>query len=118
MLIPIWFLLILNLLLTSYLVYLIFKKYQKPIANQKETISIPSAVTKLNLIRFNPFDDLGSDQSFILALLDQTNSGVIITSLHHRNFTRIYAKPIKNGEGDGITLSKEEKSAIFKTINR
>jgi len=112
----IWFLLILNLLVTSYLVFLILKKFQK---NQTQVLQpTENHNLKLNLVRFNPFDDLGSDQSFILSMLDQNNSGVIITSLHHRNFTRIYAKPIKLGEGDGITLSKEEKSAILKTINR
>jgi len=112
----IWFLLVLNLLVTSYLIFLILKKYKKVPA--QVSTSVDNHNLKLNLVRFNPFDDLGSDQSFILSLLDQNNSGVIITSLHHRNFTRIYAKPIKLGEGDGITLSKEEKSAILKTINR
>lgn len=72
----------------------------------------------MNLIRFNPFDDIGGNQSFILVLLDKDNSGIILTSLHHRSFSRIYAKPIKNGQGDNITLSKEEKSAILKTISR
>jgi len=71
---------------------------------------------KIGITRFNPFDDVGGDQSFILSILDKNNSGAIITSLHNRDITRIYAKPIKNGAGDNITLSKEEKSAIVKTI--
>ena len=60
---------------------------------------------------------MGGDQSFILVMLDNTNSGVIITSLHSRDVTRIYAKAIKNGGGEDSTLSKEEKAAVAKTIN-
>lgn len=71
---------------------------------------------KINILRFNPFGDIGGDQSFILTILDQNGSGVALTSLHNRDITRIYAKPIKNGQGDNITLSKEEKLAIVKTI--
>ena len=71
---------------------------------------------KLNITRFNPFDDMGGNQSFILTLLNQANSGVVLTSLHNRDITRLYAKPIKNGEGDNVTLSKDEKLAIVKTI--
>jgi hypothetical protein len=71
---------------------------------------------KLNITRFNPFDDMGGNQSFILTLLDHTNSGVVLTSLHNRDVTRLYAKSIKNGEGDNVTLSKDEKLAIVKTI--
>ncbi len=71
---------------------------------------------KINVLRFNPFEDIGGDQSFILTILNHKNNGVVVTSLHNRDLTRIYAKPIKNGEGDNITLSKEEKLAIVKTI--
>jgi len=72
---------------------------------------------KINLHRFNPFEELGGDQSFILCLLDNTNSGVIITSLHNRDSTRVYAKAIKNGQSDSMALSKEETKALAKTIN-
>ena len=75
------------------------------------------AITKVKLVRYNPFAEIGGDQSFILVLLDNHNSGVIITSLHNRGFTRIYSKTIKNGESESATLSKEEKTAIFKVIN-
>jgi hypothetical protein len=98
-----------------YLAYLILKKYRNPVSENLPTVNV-SGIQKVGLFRYNPFDDLGSDQSFSLSILDSTNSGVILTSLHHRNFTRIYAKPIKNGEGDSITLSNEEKSAIVKAI--
>lgn len=75
------------------------------------------SISKVKLVRYNPFAEIGGDQSFILILLDNHNSGVIITSLHNRGFTRIYSKTIKNGESESATLSKEEKTAILKVIN-
>lgn len=102
-----------NLLGLSYLTYIVYKK--NSYKNKVAISNIPANV-KINLNRFNPFDDLGGDQSFVLCLLDQNNSGVVVTSLHNRDNTRLYAKPIKDGEGQNISLSKEEKSAIFKTI--
>ena len=104
----------LNTLGLLYLAYLILKKYRKSDSGNLSTLV--TGIQKVGLFRYNPFDDLGSDQSFSLSILDSTNSGVILTSLQHRNFTRIYAKPVKNGEGDSITLSNEEKSAIVKAI--
>ena len=55
------------------------------------------AIGKQALIRFNPFGDTGGDQSFVLALLDNHNNGVIISSVHARTGTRVYAKEITNG---------------------
>lgn len=69
-------------------------------------------IQKLGLVRFNPFSDTGGDQSFVLAILDQHNNGVIVSSLHGRDQTRWYAKIIKNSEGKNHQLSKEEKQAI------
>ena len=90
--------------------------YQKNKLNQNiKPISIESKV-KINVTRFNPFENVGGNQSFILTILDQTDSGVILTSLHNRDLTRLYAKPIKNGEAENNTLSKEEKLAIVNTI--
>jgi hypothetical protein len=94
---------------------LTFIVYKKNINKKTSEISNDKNL-KINLTRFNPFDELGGDQSFILSLLNQDNSGVIITSLHNRDITRIYAKAIKNGEGENSVLSKEEKLAILKTI--
>ena len=115
------FLLILTLINSFgflYLLYLILTKYRHLSSVNNQISNAPGGIEKVKLIRFNPFDDVGGDQSFILVLLNKENSGVLLTSLHHRSFTRIYAKPIKNGQGDNITLSKEEKSAILKTISK
>lgn len=67
---------------------------------------------RLGLVRFNPFTDTGGDQSFSLTVLDGHNTGFVISSLHSRDQTRVYAKPVTNGRGDGFELSSEEQQAI------
>jgi hypothetical protein len=99
-----------------YLTFLVYKKYSKTSTPANSLPIIPGQF-KLQLVRFNPFNEVGGDQSFILCLLDKTNTGVIITSLHTRDTTRVYAKAIKNGSCDSQTLSKEETKALIKTVN-
>lgn len=113
----IYVVLILNIFWLAYLTFLVYKKNQTTI--KSPSVNLPPVIqkTKMQLIRFNPFEDIGGDQSFILCLLDNTNTGVIITSLHSRDITRVYAKSIKNGEGDNVALSREETRALIKTIN-
>ena len=73
------------------------------------------SLQKVGLVRFNPFGDTGGDQSFAIALLDRKGSGMIISSLHAREGTRIYAKPIVKGESK-YPLTDEEKEAIVKAL--
>ena len=74
------------------------------------------AISKQALIRFNPFGDTGGDQSFVLALLDNHNNGVIISSVHARTGTRVYAKEITKGLSK-YNLSDEETVALQKALN-
>lgn len=69
-------------------------------------------IQKVGLLRFNPFRDTGGDQSFILALVDSRDTGVIISGLHTRSGTRWYAKKIIEGEGVEHPLSNDEKKAL------
>ena len=69
------------------------------------------AVSHVGLVRFNPFEDTGSNQSFALALLDDEQDGVVISSLHSRQSTRLYAKPVRRGRTE-TGLSTEEAEAI------
>lgn len=71
-------------------------------------------IQKIGLVRFNPFGDTGGDQSFCLAILDGYDSGLVISSLHSRDTTRIYSKPVKKGQSAGYEFSDEEKRAIKK----
>ena len=78
--------------------------------NSLETISEKS-VQKIGLIRYNPFSGVGSNQSFSVAILDQKDNGIVITSLYTREGNRVYAKPVVRGNSE-YPLSKEEKEAI------
>lgn len=69
-------------------------------------------IQKVGLLRFNPFKDTGGDQSFILSLVDNKDTGVVISALYSRSGTRWYAKKIRNGKGVEYDLSEEEKKAL------
>ncbi len=75
-----------------------------------------SSIQKVGIVRYNPFSEVGGDQSFSVALLDGNNDGVVITSLFSRDGNRVYGKPIENS-GSKYSLSKEEKKAIEKAKN-
>lgn len=74
-------------------------------------------VQKVGLTRFNPFKELGGDHSFCLAILDANDSGIIITSLHTRDRTRVYMKDIKRGKS-AYQLSQEEKKALATALKK
>ena len=67
---------------------------------------------KFGMIRFNPFKDVGGDQSFSIAILNGKNNGITLSSLYTREGTRIYAKSILAGESDKHQLTEEEKESI------
>lgn len=69
------------------------------------------SITKVGVVRFNPFKDTGGDQSFAIALLDKNDNGLVISSLYSREGTRIYTKPVEKGIST-YHLSDEEKQAI------
>jgi len=68
-------------------------------------------VQKIGVVRFNPFEGLGGNQSFTVAILDGNNSGAVITSLFTREGNRVYGKPIKEGLSE-FKLTNEETKAI------
>lgn len=70
-----------------------------------------TSIQHIGLVRFNPFEDTGSDQSFAIALLDDRRDGLVISSLHGRANTRVFAKPVQGG-ASSHTLSDEETQAI------
>ena len=74
-----------------------------------------SSLQKVGIVRYNPFNGVGGDQSFSIALLDSNSVGFVITSLYSREGTRVYAKPVENGTS-GYQLSDEEKEAIGRAM--
>jgi hypothetical protein len=73
------------------------------------------AVQRVGLIRFNPFEDTGGNQSFALALLDANGDGLIVSSLHARTLTRVYGKAVAGGKSEAA-LSDEEAAALRQAL--
>jgi hypothetical protein len=68
-------------------------------------------IQRVGIVRFNPFSDTGSDQSFAVALLDGNGSGIVLSSLFSRSSTRIFAKSVVAGKSSH-PLTDEEREAI------
>lgn len=82
------------------------------IARQAEHFSA-THIQHVGLLRYNPFSHTGGDQSFVLALADHDGNGAIVNSLHAREGTRVYAKPLLGWESI-YTLTEDELEAIGK----
>lgn len=72
-------------------------------------------IQKIGLIRFNPFKTWDTDQSFVLAILNGNNDGLVLNYIYTKEGLRVYTKKIKNGKGEEYELSEEEKKAIEKS---
>lgn len=83
----------------------------------KLVVTASVASQKISLVRYNPFGDTGGDQSFSLAVLDGHDSGYALTSIHGRQGTRVYIKPIDFGKSKH-SLSDEEQQAIQQAMHR
>jgi len=70
---------------------------------------------KVGLVRYNPFEGRG-EQSFVLALLNKKNTGIILNFIYTRDGLRIYTKTVKEGKGEKYQLSSEEKKAVELSI--
>jgi hypothetical protein len=75
------------------------------------------ALARVGLVRFNPFEDTGGNQSFALAVMDANGDGWITSSLHTRTATRVYAKGITGGKPEA-QLSTEENEALRQAMGR
>lgn len=72
---------------------------------------LKKSIRGLETVRFNPFPDQGSNQSFAIGMLNEENNGLVISSLYSRERMSIFAKPIKSGISE-YELTAEEKEAL------
>ena len=72
---------------------------------------LEGAIQRVGVVRYNPFEDTGSNQSFVLAMLDARGDGFVLSSLHARQATRMFLKPVRSGRADSA-VSEEEAEAI------
>lgn len=91
----------------------------KELAHRSEEVGrrLERTIQRVGVVRFNAFPDVGGDQSFAIALLDNHGDGVVISSLQGRTENRVYAKPLKRWDST-YTLSDEEKQAIAMAYGR
>lgn len=74
-------------------------------------------IKKVGHIRYNSTTDIGGNLSFSLVMLNEENTGVILTNIHMREGSSIYLREIERGECE-ITLSEEEKEVLKSTKNK
>lgn len=79
--------------------------------------NLEACIQKFSVVRYRAFEDVGSDLSFSIALLNDKNDGFVITGIYGRNECTTFAKPIENGISK-YDLSDEEKTAIKNAIGR
>lgn len=97
-----------------------FKQIQKLDKDTKELFDgyekifniASKGIQKVGLLRYNPFKDMGGNQSFSIAMLDRDNSGLVISTLATRDGVRVFSKSIVAGECTDFPLLEEEKKAI------
>lgn len=84
---------------------------------QKDIATIQGKLKKsirgLEIMRFNPFPDQGSNQSFAIGMLNEEGNGVVLSSLYSRERMSVFAKPIKDNKSE-YELSAEEKKVLEK----
>jgi hypothetical protein len=79
--------------------------------DKKQQVQIEGSVRHISLLRYDAFEDVGGRLSFSCAMLDDHGTGVVLTSINGRQETRVYAKPIAEGNST-YNLSVEESEAI------
>lgn len=79
---------------------------------------LKNAVQKVAMVRYNPFDEVGGELCYAIALLDENNNGIIINSIYGREACYSYAKEITNGECLKHSISEEERQALNIAIKK
>ena len=72
-------------------------------------------IQKVGVVRYNAFENTGSDLSFALALLDNKDNGIVLNGIFSRESSNLYAKPVISGKSS-YSISEEEEKAIEKAI--
>jgi hypothetical protein len=72
---------------------------------------LDGAITHHALVRYDAYNEMSGHQSLSIALLDSNRSGIVLSSIHHRDSARLYAKQVSAGEPE-LTLSPEEEEAL------
>jgi hypothetical protein len=74
-------------------------------------MALRGAISKRSLVRYDAYNEQSGHQSFSIAFVDDTRSGIVLSCIHHREQARVYAKQLRNGEAE-LALSPEEEEAV------
>ena len=74
---------------------------------------LPTCIQRVNLLRYDAFEDVGGEQSFALAILDLKGDGVVVSTMFSRQDMRVYAKQVSGGRSVH-SLSREEEIVLKK----
>ncbi len=77
--------------------------------------NLRASFQKLGMVRYNAFNGMGGNLSFVIALLDYTNSGFILNSVHSREGCYMYLKRVDMGQTE-ILLGSEEREALEQAL--
>ncbi len=72
---------------------------------------LDNAIAYRSLVRYDAYNEMSGRQSTSIALLDATGSGIVVSSIHHRDQARVYAKQVREGRGE-LELAPEEEEAV------
>ncbi|HEV3001138.1 MAG TPA: DUF4446 family protein [Solirubrobacteraceae bacterium] len=72
---------------------------------------LDGAIAYRGLVRFDAYNEMSGRQSTSIALLDAHGSGIVVSSIHHRDAARVYAKQVHAGRGE-LELAPEEEEAV------
>lgn len=91
------------------------KSAKENIEEELEVVNkkLKKSIRGLETIRYNPFPDQGSNQSFAVGMVNEDGDGIVFSSLYSRERMSIFAKPIKNGKSE-YELTAEEKDVLKK----
>ncbi len=74
------------------------------------------AISHHALVRYDAYNELSGRQSMSIALLDEDQSGIVLSCIHHRDQARVYGKQVRGGRGE-LELSPEEADAVSRALS-
>lgn len=78
--------------------------------------ALQGAIANRALVRYDAYNEQSGQQSFSIAVLDETRSGIVLSCIHHREQARVYAKEVRRGEAE-LALSPEEEEAVRRAVS-
>ena len=78
---------------------------------EKDEARIQQSISKTAVVRYDAYGEMSGRQSSSMALLDDNGTGVVLSSILHRDQARMYVKGVRDGRSE-IELSPEEDEAV------